>query len=169
MGKGCAGAARSPMLAIKATNMAGVQVEVTGVYAGFIHESSLPVEVVFDSRTVKLPLRELAGEPQPPCLLQAGESVLWTANLRQLTDDLEEKRLTLWSHSRFLDFNNIDVEKWARRGRLAIMARNVLAMQSQRDLAVVVGDGRGGLHKAAVRWQSPRWWLFSGIDVSRVP
>lgn len=149
-GRGVPDAARGPTLAIKAVNVTGAPVEVTGICAGFIY-ASLPAEVVFGRRPVKLPLSELAGKRQPPCVLQAGETALWTANLCQLTDDLEERRLTLMPHSRFLDF------KWTRHGRLAIIARNAIAMQSQRDLAVVISDGRAGLHKATVRWQSPLW------------
>ena len=155
-GKGVPDAARGSVLAIKAVNIAGVPVEITGVHAGFIY-AALPTEVVFGSRTVKLPLRELTGETQPPCVLEAGESALWTANLRQLADELEEKHLTLMSHSRFLDFNNIDLERWSRRGRLAVMTRNKIAIWSSRRLAVVVGYGRDGLHKAKVRWQAPQW------------
>ncbi len=155
-GRAVPDAARGPVLAIKAVNVTGAPVEVTGAYAGFMY-ASLPAEVVFGRATVKLPLRRLAGKRQPPCVLQAGESDLWTANLRQLADDLEERRLTLTSHSRFLGFNSIDVERWTRRGHLAIMARNAIAMQSQRRLAVVIGDGQAGLHKAKVRWQPPLW------------
>lgn len=149
-------AVRGPTVAIKAVNVTRAPVGVTGVYASFTY-ASLPAEVVFGRGTVKLPLRELAGKRQPPCVLQAGESALWTADLRQLTGELEERRLTLAPHSRFLDFNSIDFERWTRRGRLAIMARNTIAMQSQRRLAVVIGDGQAGLHKAKVRWQSPLW------------
>ncbi|CAA9452829.1 MAG: hypothetical protein AVDCRST_MAG14-1157 [uncultured Rubrobacteraceae bacterium] len=156
-GKGVPDAARGPVLAIKAVNVTGAPVEITDVYAGFMYVSSLPAEVVFGSRTVKLPLHELTGKLQPPCVLQAGESALWTANLRQLTDDLEEKRLTLAPHSRFLNLSRTDSDRWTRFGRPAIMVRNVIAMQSQRKLAVVISDGRDGLHKAKVRWQPPLW------------
>lgn len=158
-GKGVPDAARGPVLAIKATNVAGAPVEVTGVDASFIY-TSLLAEVVFGSKSVKLPLRELTGEAQLPCALQAGESALWTANIHQLTEELEEKQLTLTPHSRFLDANSIDVERWRGYGLVAVMVRNRVAMQSSRRLAVAIKDGRGGLHKAKVRWQSPRWTLL---------
>ena len=63
--------ARCPLLAIKVANVARAPVEVTCVYAGFIYES-LPREVFFGNRSVKLPLRELKGKRQPPCVLRAG-------------------------------------------------------------------------------------------------
>lgn len=40
------------------------------------------------------------------------------------------------------------------------MARNTIAMQSRRNLAVVISDGRDGLHKATVRWTAPSWALL---------
>lgn len=155
-GKGVPDAVRGSVLAIKVVNIAGVPVEITGVHAGFIY-TALSTEVAFGSRTVKLPLRELTGETQPPCMLKAGESALWTANLRQLANELAEKQLTLYAHSRFLDSNNIDLERWSRRERLAVMMRNKIAMWSSRRLAVIIGEERGGLHKAKVRWQAPQW------------
>jgi hypothetical protein len=155
-GRGVPDVNRGPVWAIKAVNMARTPVEVTGVYAGFIY-MSLPMEATFGSKTVKLSLRILAGERQPPLVLQAGESALWTANLSQLAEELKEKGLTLAPQLRFLDSNRIDIERWVRRGRLCIMARNMIAMQSQMELAVAIGDGWGGLHKAKVRWTPSSW------------
>ena len=147
-------AARDPTLTIEAVNVSRAPVEVTVVYAGFV-QSSLPAEVVFGRGTVKLPLRELTGTRQMLCVLQAGETASWIADLIQLAEELEERRLTLTPHSRFLDFNRLDVERWTRRGSLAIIARNAVAMYRQRRLAVIISDGRAGFHKAKVRWQSP--------------
>lgn len=155
MWEGCAGATRAPTLTIKAVNITGAPTEVTGVYAGFIYKSSLPAEVLFGRGTAKLPLRELTGDRQPPCVLQAGETALWTANLRQLTDDLEERCLTITLHSRFLDSNSIDGDRLTRWGCLFIVMRNVIAAKSQQRLAVVIEDGRAGVHKATVKWQQP--------------
>lgn len=155
-GRGMPDANQGPVLAIKAVNLTDVPIEVNGVDAGFIY-TSLPTEVVFGSRTVRLPLRVLTGERQLPCVLQAGEAALWTANLCQLTDELQEKQLKLSSHSRYLDARRIDIERWRRRGRLATIAHNRIAMLSSRRLAVVVSDGRGSLHKAKVKWSVP-WW-----------
>ena len=44
---------------------------------------------------------------------------------------------------------------------MAIMARNVIAAQSQRHLAVVISDDQSGLHKATVRWQPPLWDMLT--------
>ncbi len=154
-GRGVPDAIRASMLTIKAVNITVAPTEVTGVYVGFIYKSSLPAEVLSGRGTAKLPLRELTGDRQPPCVLQAGETALWTANLRQLTDDLEERCLTLTPHSSFLDSNSIDGDRLTRRGCLFITMRNVIAAKSQQTLAVVIEDGRAGVHKATVKWQKP--------------
>lgn len=159
-GKGVPNAAGGPVLAIKAVNVSGAPVKVTEAYAGSIY-TSLPMETLFGSRTVKFPLRVLKGEWQPPCVLQVGETALWTASLRQLIDELEEDRSPLVSVPRDLGFDAMGVGDLTRRELLTAMVRNRIrnrvAILKQRDLAVIVGDELGGFHKAAVRWQSPHW------------
>lgn len=146
--------ARSPTLTIETTNAAQEAVVVTGVYAGYIYGNAL-VEVAVGRRTVKLPLLELEDAVRLPFVLGIGESATWTANLYQLREQPEEKQLTLYPHSRFLDFNRFDRERWVSYGRPAIMLRNRIARLSSRRLAVVVRDDQGAPHKAKVRWEPP--------------
>lgn len=155
-GRGVPDANQGLVLAIKAVNLTGVPVEVTDVNVSFIYNSFL-AEILFGSKTVRLPLHKLAGKQRLPCVLQVGESALWTANLRQLADELENRSLMLNSHSRYLNARRINVERWREYRRLAIIARNWIAIWSSRGSAVVVCDGRGVLHKAKIREQPPLW------------
>jgi hypothetical protein len=154
-GRGLPVATANSTLTIEATNVSSAPVWIVGVYASFIHTFPF-TEIFFGSGTLRIPLSELAGRPQPPCVLGVGESVVWSAELSQLREQSEAGQLVLGPHSRYFDLRTReDFERWMNRGRLAHVARNVVTTWSHRRLAVVLEDDRGGLHKAKVRWEPP--------------
>lgn len=142
------------MLTIEVSNVARVPVRVLSVSMSHRYKDTL-TEAAFGKRITKLPLFELLGDPQPPCVLDVGESVTWIANLSQLRERLEEERMRLGARSRYLDLRRIDIDRWERYGRLAIAVRNVIVKSSSWSLVVAVLDDRGGLYKAGVRWVPP--------------
>lgn len=141
-------------LTIDVTNVAREPVEVAGVHAGFRYTNPL-AEAVAGKKAPMLPLRELDGGSPPPRVLGVGETVAWTAGLDQLERPLDEGGSRLAPHLRYLDANDIDLARWARRSRLAVAVRNAVARWTHRRLAVVVTDGQGSLYKTKVRWQPP--------------
>ncbi len=143
------------VLKIKVINEGQESAEVSGAYVSFAYVHPL-IETLFGRGTVELPLKELTEGPYPPCALDVGESIRWTADLHQLNDLLERKGLTLSPHPRYLGLRDIDIERWMRRGHLAIAFRNVIARLSVRHLAVIIRDNYNKRYKTKVKWEPPK-------------
>lgn len=163
------------ILSIEVANVGGAPVEITGVHVGFMH-TFLPAELLLGTRAVRVPLHDLGGDPQPPCVLD-GDPLGWTANLDQIKEQLvaEQLRFSPPLRRRYADLADIpwpqlehvytelaEIEpelglNRGPRGRLATMINNVSRELSHRRLAVVVQYGRGGLYKAKARLEPPPW------------
>ncbi len=98
------------MFTIEVSNVARVPVGVSSVNMSHKYKNTF-TEVAFGKRTAKLPLSELSGDPQPPRVLDIGESVTWIANLSQLRERSGEERTKLGTRSRYLHLRRIDVDR----------------------------------------------------------
>lgn len=83
-GEGVPIARDDTVLEIEATNLAPRPVGVSSIHVGYRYTNALS-EAAVGKRAPELPLHELSGGPSFPATLDPGESVVWTANLEQLT------------------------------------------------------------------------------------
>lgn len=90
-------------------------------------------------------------------MLDVGESVTWSTDLRQLEESVAEQQLVLGPHSLLVNLERVEEEfaRGIRPGPLTVKARIVMVSWSFRRLAVAITEDRDILYKTKVRWQPP--------------
>ena len=146
---------RSLTLTVDVTNTALVSRQTKELRLTYIYQHPL-TERLFGRTTPRVPLARLESQQDPPPkLIAPGETVQWTAIMKEVGGDLVDSGLSTWPDTRLMRLNDPLSEWLARRGGLSLWLVNLLRRLNFWRFAVEFVDDQGRWRKAEVHEVAP--------------